>query len=228
MSDLAALEILASINRLASEIKSINPPVEVPWYKTYIALISGVVGITLAFLYNIIKELISNKKKKGDYKACIVDEMLLTKKQLIKFISTSCHILDKIKQGKPVDYHTHAPEITSVCYDKFFPEVILEFSPLTRRKLMQLYSSVKAVNSRLIYLKSLYYKSQSTDFEDAALDLLIATCACYSHLKDIESNYEGDDTFDVVDITKELNIELNYFNGLDESEKEEILSGKDM
>ena len=228
MSDLAALEILASINRLASEIKSINPPVEVPWYKTYIALISGIVGITLAFLYNTVKELIANRKKSNNYKLCIEEEVFLTKKQLIKYINTSCHIVERIKHEETIENYSHAPEVTSVCYDEFFPEVILKFSPLARKKLMQIYSSIKAVNSHLIHMKSLYYKQDNIGLQNAALDLLIVSCACYSHLKDFENDYEGDETFDITVITKELNIEFHFFDELNESEKEEILSGKDV
>jgi hypothetical protein len=53
MSDLAALEILASINKLASEIKSINiSPVELPlWKQPWFGTLAGVfVGFSLNYL----------------------------------------------------------------------------------------------------------------------------------------------------------------------------------
>lgn len=211
MNDLATLEILASINRLTSEVRSFNPQVEVPWYKTYITLISGVIGITLAFLYNLIKDYVGGWRRRKTYKKCILEEMDIINDNMKDYIPLGCKMLDNIFKDKTLGVYSHSPEVTSVCYESFFPESILNFTSYERKKVMQLYSKVNEVNVHHTYLKNKFLKSiEKTDTLEVAFFFLTACVACFILLKEIKDGDDKNSKYDFDYVIKELGIKSEY------------------
>jgi len=216
MSDFAALEILASINRLASEIKSINPTMEVPWYKTYIALISGLAGATLVFIYNWSRDSWSNYKKSKIYKSAIDEEMDIIRSEMLKHIPMACKMLDSIHETGELKVYVHSPEITSVCYDKFFPDIMVKYTSFQRRKIMRLYSKVKEVNAHNLSLKAKFVKLESKSDGLASAFFFLTSCInCHVLLNEIQNDKIFKDEYEISEILVLLEIKSSFMDHLD-------------
>ncbi len=134
MSDLVALEILASINRLASEIKNITPPVESSIWKQ--PWVSAVVGVIIGFSLNSWRDRSLRRSQVIDKLKCINAEIEDLRgnaayglKCCVDFINAyEKNNNDKINIQLPLDSNSY-------CYEKFYIDVVLKLTS-TQRSLM--------------------------------------------------------------------------------------------
>ena len=216
MSDFAALEILASINRLASEIKSINPPVEVPWYKTYIALISGVTGITLAFIYNSCKEHFGNKKKIKKYKRCIDNEVERLKKHSKMRVEFTLNTLDRMISNPNVIPWVGSIGFLSTCFDNFYHEVVHILDDKQNNYLCFTYTYLKDAEKHSAAIEEIARKGEINGIYNLLEVMLTSYCGAYL-TAEIYFGAEEVNTFSNIEIAKKMGFSGRYINLHDKS-----------
>lgn len=211
MSDLAALEILASINRLASEIKSINPPVEVPWYKTYIALISGVTGITLAFIYNSCKEHFGNKKKIKKYKRCIDNEVVRLKRHSHLRVEFTLKTLDSLIESPKSFILVGSIGFLSTCFDKFYHEVVHVLDDKQNNNLCFAYTYLNDAEKHSLAIEEIASKGDINGVFSLLEVMLSSYCGAYCAA---EMYFGADEVteFNNVEIAKKMGLKGRYID----------------
>jgi len=228
MSDLSSLEILASINKLASEIKSINPPVENPiWKQPWIGAIFGVaVGFSLTFF----KEIISNKSLKRNKKKCIDYEVQDIRNNAalgIKFCVDFYNEFDKLS-NKRIQLRLPTDSLT-LCFEKHYADVVIDFPHEKRTALVKTYKHLGHYSDvRDRYVKNTAEKALSNIDKKSYVDVLILAFAhIYHSSKQYEYKNHPDD-FSIKGIIEELELKADFIARHEENLSSNITENENM
>ncbi|MBB6114233.1 hypothetical protein F4826_001111 [Rahnella inusitata] len=210
MSDLAALEILASINKLASEIKSINPPVETPIWKQ--PWIGAVVGVGIGFSLTFFKEIVSNKSLKKNKKKCIdyeVQDIRHNAALGIKFCVEFYNEFDKVS-NKRIQLKLPTDSLT-LCFEKYYADVVIDLPHKKRTALVKIYKHLGHYSDvRDRYVKNAGEKALNNIDKKSYVDVLILA---FAHVYHSSKQYEYKDytnDFSVKALIEELGLKADF------------------
>lgn len=220
MSDLTALQILASINKLASEIKLITPPLEQPfWRQPWIGAIAGVI---IGFSLNAVKEkftissLINKKIKCMEIEA---QQIMETSKVGVKFCIEFYSDFDNDNVERITV--TLPPESVSFCFDRFYPDVVMNISEVRVRNLVLTYKHLDYVHSiRKEFIKKMSETSLSNKEKSNYIDVIFqAYIQCYYSAKCF-INSDENKQFNNLEVINDMEIVHPYLDFMNKINKE--------
>ena len=112
MSDLAALEILASINKLASEVNNMNQSKGFSW-------VGPIIGVMTGFSINLIYNYIYKKLQTNRYRKCINNEVKRMKNHAVVRIEAILKSLDDMLVDSNRMPNDMPMNFKVICYEKF-------------------------------------------------------------------------------------------------------------
>jgi hypothetical protein len=213
MSDLAALEILASINKLASEIKSINiSPVELPlWKQPWFGTLAGVfVGFSLNYL----KDFFLQGNVKRNKIKCIKYEVTDIQRTCIDGMTYSMGFYNEyVKQEDARIQVQFTTEMVTKCFESFYADIVAYISHSQRDSLVKVYKHLDhLMDTRSKFLKAMEEKPLTNKQKEKYVYIMVDCYAniyfsakCYLTKSELKQ-------FKVHDIIKEMDVDSH---GLD-------------
>jgi len=212
MSDFAALEILASINKLASEIKTISPAAEVPiWKQPWIGAVTGVI---IGFFLNSIKDGLSKGKQINNKLKCIRAEVEDIKRNASYGIKCCVDFFNEFDEGVThkinVQFSTDA---NSYCFEKFYIDVVLKLNENQRVQLVQTYKQLAhSIDMKNRYIKKAAENSLTNESKNEYIESIIFTYASVYHSANNYLNDFSESQYNMTAIIKELGIKVNFID----------------
>lgn len=216
MSDLAALEILASINKLASEIKYISvSPVDLPLWKQ--PWVGTIVGVVVGFSLNSWKDRSLRKSQVRDKLKCINaeiedlrDNAAYGVKCCVEFLNTyDKNNNEKINVQLPVDANSY-------CFEKFYIDVVLRLTSTQRTQMIKTYKHLKySTDLKSRFIKNMAENVVTNKQKETNVSALIMTYASVYFSAKCYLNGNAEKEYRVGDIIKELGIQFDHMDKVD-------------
>jgi hypothetical protein len=215
MTELAALEILASINKLASEIKSINiSPVGLPlWRQPWFGTLAGVfVGFSLNYL----KEFFLQGSVRRNKIKCIKYEVADIQRTCIDGMKYSMDFYNEYAERNNVRIQVQfTTEMVTKCFDSFYAETVAYISHSQRDSLVKVYQHLDhLMDVRSKFLKAMEEKSLNNNQKEKHVYIMVD---CYANIyfsaKCYLRNSEMKE-FKVHDIIKEMGVDSHGLDNL--------------
>lgn len=141
-------------------IKAITPNTP---YKEYIPVVTTLIGVTVGFSLNYIRELVRNIKSEKLNTILLREELDIALEDSIDLARRICKSLDEeFAIGKtPIVY---VSAISNVCFNEFYPTIIKCYSREQRRLIHECYSHILYINS--LATKDYFAKVISSNIND--------------------------------------------------------------
>lgn len=206
MSDLAALEIIASINKLASEVNNMNQSKGLSW-------VGPIIGVITGFSINLLYTSFSKNQQTKRYRKCIDNEVKRMRVHSIEKLNLILLALDNLLLDSD-DFPTEVPMVfPSICYEKFYHEIVDTLDEKENKNLCNSYGYLADAESKVIYLEELAKKGELDNIYNVLEVILTSYCGvCYS----VDVYLGADDTnkFKGVEVLKQLGIKSTYIDML--------------
>lgn len=215
MSDLAALEILASINKLASEIKTISPSTEVTiWKQPWVGAVTGVI---IGFFLNSIKDGLSKGKQINSKLKCIRAEVEDIKRNASYGIKCCVDFFNEFDEGVKHKINVQlSTDANSYCFEKFYIDVVLKLNENQRFQLVQTYKQLAhSLDMKNRYIKKASENSLTNTTKNDYLQSIIYTYASVWHSANNYLSDYSESQYNVAEIIKELGIKANFIDKMD-------------
>lgn len=129
--------------QLSEIIKAVNHG---SWYKDFLPIISAITGVVIGLFLNSFKEILISKAKKKRYKLLIEQEILLAIEEAIDLAKRLSNQLDEcMDKQKPI--HLYVYDISCICFEKFYPDIIDSYESKERQLIHSIYSQISFINS---------------------------------------------------------------------------------
>lgn len=213
MSDLAALEILASINRLASEIKTISastsdfPLWKQPWF-------GAIVGVFVGFSLNYFKDYFLQGAVKRKKLKCInyeVEDIKQTSSVGMQFCMDFYNQYNNDGNGRIQIQFT--PEMITKCFEKFYSDVVADISHSQRDSLVKTYQHLSHYTGiRERFLKTMAETALSNGQKEKYIFIMVDCFANIFYSANCFLKNKKSNKFKMPDIIKEMGVDSHGFD----------------
>ncbi|CAI1039252.1 hypothetical protein [Serratia fonticola] len=220
MNELSALEILASINKLTSEIKSINPPIEQSFWRQ--PWIGAVTGVIIGFSLNAVKDrftsysLITKKIKCLEFEVAQISEMAKSGLERCFEFYDEQHK----NNGERIQV-VLPPESVTLCFERFYPDVVARVSDSRRNSLVFTYKHLEhAIGIREKFMKDMSENPLTNRRKGQYINVLANS---YAHVYYSAQCFLKDEKmkgFDMLVVVNGIGIKSPYLDMLNKSESQ--------
>lgn len=206
MSDLAALEILASINKLASEVNNMNQSKGFSW-------VGPIIGVITGFSINLIYNYIYKKLQTNRYRKCIDNEVKRMKNHAVVRIEAILKSLDDMLVDSNRMPNDMPMNFKVICYEKFYHEIVDTLKEEENNNLCFAYSYLADGEAKTEILDDLARTGKLHNIYSLLEGMLTSYCGLYITAK-LYIASEVAKEFDKVEIANELGIKSTYIENL--------------
>jgi len=219
MNEFSALEILASINRLTSEIKSINPPIEQSFWRQ--PWIGAVTGVVIGFSLNAIKERFTSHSLTTKKVKCLEFEV----RQISEIAKSGIEMCYSFYEEEYRDEGNRIqvvlpPGVVTLCFEKLYPDIAASISDSRRNSLVFTYNHLgHAISMRDKFIKDMAENKLSNSRKSQYIDSLANSYVHIYYSAECFLKNEEISTFKPLDVVNRMGINSPYLDILNEMDK---------
>lgn len=196
MNDFLFFEITYKLSEILKIVSTKNQGSVIP----YLAIFSALSGVAVGFALNLAKEKYTEWSKKEKYLSCIKWEVEYNKLVAEEAFRLALNILDNIALGEPTLKIAITRHYQTICFDKYFHEVLTCVDEKNRNTLCHMQSAIKEIQVINDWLSSTIFHKDRVDVQIKVQSLLkqsgrlLACSEVYLGLKDDYENSNPTDT----------------------------------
>lgn len=218
MDNFAVLEIIASINKLTSQIADMPKPNSSGFWQPWMGTIVGVIiGFSLNYLKDSISQSSNIRKKINSIKfevEDIKDNSAYGMKCMLEYYD-----MHYKNPGKHVDLQVPA-EVVTLCFDKYYHEVILKINKEQRDSLVKTYvHALYAEEQKRNLLIEMRGGGLSLAKKNYLVDSMVSAYAVTYHSAKLFLEDLPRSTFRQIDLFNELGLESDYISKVNDLER---------
>lgn len=202
MSDLAALEIIASINKLASEVNNSNQTKGLSW-------IGPIVGVLTGFFINLAYNYFQSRVKHKKFQKTVEGEISRMKKHAERRIKSLLSALDATLENPQTFPYAGSIGFSIICYEKYYHEISSNLNDNQNNMLSFCYAYIIDAEKKSESFEDFLKNNDRSSAINYTEKMIVLYWGSY---KAIESYFSGKEieSINITDISKSLGIDSSF------------------